>query len=141
MTEYPVIGDGTHDGVLADIVEMPRVDKSGAPYCLYQFVWLFPDDMCFQSGRPFQASFIAIRSDWRSNDRQVINAIACTDVKGPFDMEKLLGRSNLIRTKAVKHKDKVYANVVGVGDIRPPRKIFSAVPFGFQRSKDRRRFS
>ena len=132
MDQYPVLSDSLHDGILADIVENIRSN-----YVLYRFVWLFPDEMCFQSGRPFQASLLVLFADQKQDELvRVISVIGGKPTGLPLELDTLIGRSNLVRTKAVEHKGKKYANVAGISR---PRKIFQAVSFGFVRSKDRRK--
>jgi hypothetical protein len=127
----PVLPDGFHDAILADIVSTPRDG-----YDLHRFVWVFPDDRGV-NGKPFRASLLAIASDWKSNIREVASAIEGKPIVGDFDTERLIGRSSWVRTKVVKRDDKVFVNVLGAGDIKRPRKIFQSVPFGFVRAKDK----
>jgi hypothetical protein len=144
VRDYPALPDGRHNGIVADVIDLGDAlvdlawEKRTVHRCL--FVWLILDERCIQTHRPYRASLrmnVSLHPD--STMYNVIHLITGapprTDV--PFDLDILIGRSNLLLTKHKRLDDgRLVANVLKIG---PPIKVFPRVPGWFRRSQDRQR--
>jgi hypothetical protein len=135
--QYPVIPNGQHNAILVDIADLRMLPTQYGLLHRCRFVWLVPESRCPQTGKPFEVSRqVSVSMHPDSSMYFVVSRILgnLPDPEKEFDLEVLIGKSNLLVTDAVKLSDG--RKVANIAEIRRPVRVFHSIP-PFVRQKDK----
>lgn len=130
-TDYEPVSEGVHSAVLADIIDLGKVQTAFGEKDKVRFVWL--TDEADENGRTKRISKSYTKSlHEKANLRKDVEKIIGKPLGSAtsFDVERLIGAQNQL---VVEHNEgtdgKVYGNVKAI--MKPKEKI--AIPADFER--------
>ena len=113
--KYEIPAEGQHIGVLVDIVDAGEKTGQYGTQQRVRFVWVLKT--LGMNGRPLQAmQGYNVSPNWgeKSHLRKAVKSILGRDPDSEFDLETLIGCTNLLIVEHNTVGDKTYANVTTI---------------------------